>query len=103
MKVNINQTLKTLAGEVMKDNDGQGNAIDATLKLALVNAVAAPEQSMTPVEKIQRGELARKIYLASEEVDLTVEEIALCKKRVGEVYPNPIIVLQITEILEGKV
>lgn len=103
MLVKIDVPLKTLDGQVMQDNDGQGNVIDATLKMALVNAVACPDAKDTPAQKIEKGELARKIYLAKEKVDLTVEEIALCKKRVGEVFPNPIIVLQVTEILEGKV
>jgi len=103
MLVKIDVPLTTLDGQVMKDNDGEGNIMDATLKVALINAVAAPEQKSTPAEKIERGELARKIYLAKEEVDLTVEEVALCKKRVGEVFPNPIIVLQVTEMLEGRV
>jgi hypothetical protein len=103
MKVNINKVLETIDGIKMKDSDGQGNAIDATVKLALINAVLAAEQKDTPVQKLEKGELARKIYKAEGEVDLTAEEITLCKKRVGEVFPNPLIVLQLTEILEGKV
>lgn len=103
MLVKVDIPLKTLDGQVMKDDNGQGNVIDATLKMALVNAVASPEQKDTPAQKIEKGELARKIYLAKDEVDLTVEEVALCKKRVGEVFPNPILVLQVTEMLEGKV
>lgn len=102
MLVKVNVPLKTMDGQVMKDNV-DGKAIDATLKMALINAVAAPEQKDTPAQKIEKGELARKIYLAEGEVDLTAEEVALCKKRVGEVYPSPIIVLQVTEMLEGKV
>lgn len=103
MLVKVDTLLKTLDGQVMKDNDGQGSAVDATLKVALINAVASPEQNDTPAQKIEKGELARKIYLADGEIELTAEEVALCKKRVGEVYPSPIIVLQVTEMLEGKV
>lgn len=110
MLVNVNQVLKTLDGQVMKDTveqtDDKGKkttvAIDATVKVALVNAVASPEKTDTPVDKIRKGELARKIFLADGEIDLTAEEISECKKRVGEVFPNPILVLQLTELLEGK-
>lgn len=103
MKIDVNKVLKTLDGNTMKDNDGAGNAIDATVKLALVNAVAAPVQKDLPADKIRKGELARKIFLAEKEIDLTPEEVVECKERVGEVFPNPIIVLQLTELLDGKV
>lgn len=101
MKINVNQTLKNLAGQPMKDQDGEGNVVDATLKLALVNAVLAPSQKESGVDKVRKYELARKIHV-SDEVDLTAEEIALCKKAVGEVFPSPLIVGQVMDLLEGK-
>ena len=102
MLVKVNELLKTVDGQTMKDNDGKGNAIDATVKLAIVNALLNPEKDDTPIRKLEKGELIRKIYKAKDEIDLTAEEITLCKKRVGEVFPNPLIVLQVIEILEGK-
>jgi hypothetical protein len=102
MLVTVSETLKTFDGQAMKDSDGQGNAIDATLKLALVNALLNPVQNEPGVDKIKKYELARKIYKAGNEVELTAEEITLCKKRVGEVFPNPIVVGQVFEILEDK-
>lgn len=102
MKIDVSKELKTLDGQTMKDVGANGEAIDATVKMALLNALLAPEQKDTPVQKLKKGELARKIYKAEGEVDLTAEEIALCKKRVGEVFPSPLVVLQVTEILEQK-
>ena len=102
MKIDVSKELKTLDGSTMQDVGSDGNAVNATVKLALLNAVLAPEQNDTPVRKLEKGELARKIYKAEKEVDLTAEEIALCKKRVGEVFPSPLVVLQVTEILEQK-
>ena len=102
MKIDVSKELKTLDGQVMQDVGSGGNAVDATVKMALLNAVLAPEKDDTPVRKLEKGELARRIYNAEKEVELTAEEITLCKKRVGEVFPNPLVVLQVTEILEQK-
>ena len=90
----------TFDGQVMKDNDGQGNAIDATLKLAIVNAVLSPVQNENGVEKVKKFDLAQRIY-KNDEVNLTAEEISLIKERVGESFP-PIVVGQVWKILEGQ-
>lgn len=101
MKINTNQVLKSLSGEVLKDRDDKGQAIDATLKVAIVNALLAPMQKEEAgTIKIKKYELAKRIY-QNDEIDLTAEEITLIKARVGEVYP-PLLVGQMNEILEGK-
>jgi len=98
MLVNVNQVLKTMDGQTMKDNDGQGNAIDATVKLAIVNAVLSSVERESGIEKVKKYELAKKIY-ASDEVDLNEDEIKLIKDRVGDAF-SPIIVGQIFELLK---
>ena len=98
MLVNVNQTLKTMDGQVMKDNDGQGSAIDATVRLAMVNAVLSPVEKESGIEKVKKYELAKKIY-AADEVDLNEDEIKLIKDRVGEGFA-PIVVGQIFELLK---
>ena len=98
MLVKVNQPLKTMDGQVMMDNDGQGKAIKATVKLAMVNAILSPVQKEKGVEKVKKYELAKKIY-ASDEVDLNEDEIKLIKDRVGETFP-PIVVGQIYELLK---
>ena len=97
MLVKVNVPLKTMDGQVMKDSDGQGKAIDATAKLAMVNAVLSPVQNENGVDKVKKYELAKKIY-TSDEVDLNEDEIKLIKSRVGDTYP-PIVVGQIYELL----
>ena len=81
----------------MKDNV-DGKAIDATVKMAIVNAVLSPVERENGVEKVKKYELAKKVY-ASDEVDLDEDEIKLIKDRVGETYA-PIIVGQIYELLK---
>jgi hypothetical protein len=100
MLVNVNQVLKTLDGQTMKDNDGKGNAIDATVKMAIVNAVLSPVERESGIDKVKKFNLAQKIY-GSDEIDLTAEEISLIKERVGDTFA-PIIVGQVWNILEGK-
>jgi len=98
MLVNVSQVLKTMDGQTMKDSDGTGNAIDATVKLAIVNAVLSPVQKENGVDKVKKYELAKKVY-ASDEVDLNEDEIKTIKERVGETFP-PIVVGQIYELLK---
>ena len=98
MLVKVNVPLKTMDGQVMKDNDGEGKAIDATVKLAMVNAILSPVQKESGIDKVKKYELAKKIY-ASDEVDLNEDEIKLIKDRVGETFP-PIVVGQIYELLK---
>ena len=98
MLVNVNQSLKTIDGQAMKDNDGQGNAIDATIKMAIVNAILSPVKNESGVDKVKKYELAKKVY-ASDEVDLNEDEIKLIKERVGESFA-PIVVGQIFELLK---
>jgi len=97
MLVNVNQVLKSFAGEIMKDMvDGQ--AIDATVKMAIVNAVLSPVQNEKGIDKVRKYELAKKVY-NSDEVDLNEDEIKLIKDRVGESFA-PLIVGQIYELLK---
>ena len=98
MLVKVNVPLKTLDGQVMKDNDGQGNAIDATVKLAMINAILSPVQKENGVDKVVKYELAKRIF-ESDEVDLNEKEITMIKERVGDVFP-PIVVGQIHELLK---
>ena len=98
MLVKVNVPLKTMDGEVMKDNDRQGKAVDATVKNAIVNAVLAPVQKELGVDKVKKYELAKKVY-ASDEVDLNEDEIKTIKDAVGENFA-PIVVGQIYELLK---
>jgi len=97
MLVNVNEILKSFSGETMKDIV-DGEAVDATVKMAIVNAVLSPVQNEKGVDKVKKYELAKKVFNA-DEVDLDEDEIKLIKDRVGEVFP-PVIVGQIYELLK---
>jgi len=96
MLVKVNVPLTTLDGQTMKDNvDGQ--AVDATVQTAIVNAVLAPVQKESGIEKVKKYELAKRIF-ENDEVDLNEDEIKLIKDCIGENFA-PIVVGQIFELL----
>lgn len=102
MKVNVDVVLKTISGETMMDTNDKGEAVEATLKTGLVNALLAPKQKQdSGVDKIKTYELAKRIYTGGE-VELSAEEISLCKKAVDDTFPSPQVVGQICELLEGN-
>ena len=97
MKINVDEKLKTLDGQTMMDNDGKGNAVEASLKTLLVNAVLAPANEDKGVDKVRKYELAKMIFKGGE-VDLTPEDIILIKEQVGNNFA-PIVVGQCYEML----
>ena len=101
MVIDVSKNLYQLNGNVIMDVDEKGNATPATLKLALVNAILSSEPNEKPVDKLHKYELAKSIYKAEKEVELKVEDVALIKRRVEDVYA-PLIVGQVVELLEGK-
>ena len=98
MLVKVNVPLVNMDGSPMKDRDEQGKEIDATFRLAMVNAVLSPVQKELGVDKVKKYELAKKIY-TSDEVDLNEDEIKTIKDAVGENFA-PIVVGQIYELLK---
>ena len=97
MLVTVSVPLKTLDGQKMKDNV-EGKAVDATIKNAIVNAVLAPVQKESGVDKVKKYELAKKVF-ENDEVDLNEDEIKTIKDAVGEQF-SPIVVGQIFELLK---
>jgi len=97
MKVNVDLTLKNIDGSVLIDRNEKGEAVEAILKTALINAVLTPVEREKGVEKVRKFQLAQRLY-AGGEVDLTLDDVKLLKERVGDVY-SPLIVGQIYELL----
>lgn len=99
MKFNVDIVLKNLQGETLKDTDSKGEIIEATAKLAIVNAVLAPSQKQdSGVDKIKKYELAKKVFNGGN-VDLNEDEIKMIKDCVNTIYP-PLICGQLNEMLK---
>jgi hypothetical protein len=90
MKVNVDQVLKNMDGSSMKDVDVDGNAIDATLKMAIVNALLAPVERESGTDKMRKFNLAQKAY-AGGDIEFDLDELKLIKDRVGDIFP-PLVV-----------
>lgn len=101
MKIDVNETLKALSGETLMDTDSKGTAIEATIKAAIVNALLTPAKSDNGIDKVKKYDLANRVYKAENEIELTVEEAALIKERVGEAF-GAIVVGQIWGLLDGR-
>jgi hypothetical protein len=98
MLIDVSKILVNIAGQPIMDTTDNGEAVPATVKMALVNAVLSPEQNEKGIQKIQKYELAKRLYQADKEVEVTAEEVVLMKKRVEELYA-PLIVGQLAELL----
>jgi len=98
MIINVDVKLMTLDGKVMMDADSSGNAVEATVKTLLVNAVLAPTKDEKGVDKVRKYELAKMIFKGGK-VDLTPEDIVLIKQQVGDNFA-PVVVGQVFEMLD---
>ena len=66
-----------------------------------INLLSAPgAKQMTAEEKNKAYQLSVKVW-SKKEVNFTVDQLALIKKRVGEVY-NPLVYGRVCDILEGN-
>lgn len=102
MKLLVTQVLKQRDGTSMKDNV-DGKAIDAILRVALINALEAPletDRNEQPIEKYKRSKLADRVY-ENDEVELSIEDIALIKDRVGKVFGSYVVKV-VWDLLEEK-
>ncbi len=98
MKINFNQELKTLEGKAIPNDKRE----DTTLRDVATQALLISyqdESNLGGEQKAKRWLLAMKIQSNSEDIVLTIEEIAEIKKLIGKAY-GPLIVGQTWEILE---
>jgi len=100
MTVLLGKGLVTLDGEVILDQKNE----PATVRGVAIEALFATfkdEENLSGEEKLKRWELASKIKINPDPVELKVEEIALLKKLIGKAY-GALIVGQAWKVLEGE-
>jgi len=99
MKINTKKVLVKFDGSPIQDvvND---KTTDAIVRDALVNSLMAPNEKDSGAKKLEKYDLAMRIY-KQDEVDLTAEEAATIKECVGKLFA-PIIVGQIFKLLDGN-
>lgn len=93
MRVNLGKVLQGLDGKelhVQEVKDGKVIDTDRKLTLRVVCTEALmlnnPQAMVTGEEKFKRYQLATKINLADDEVELKAEDIAKLKTLIGESY-----------------
>lgn len=117
MKINLNRVLVDLAGGplqesvvkrdengvAMKDENGKlaTELVDVTLNKFAANALLHPTKEEEPEDKAGKYLLAVKIYPA-EEIELSVEELALIKRCVSAPHIPTIAMGQAWEMLDPK-
>lgn len=94
MKYRLNVPLKELDGNDVIGSNKQVVTVSQQCILAL-----CVQEEIDGVEKMKRGELAEKIFKAKDDVEFTIEEVALVKQLVGK-YLSTVAVMQIWRLLE---
>lgn len=95
MKINLEQEIRTITGEPVKDE----NKKNLTLKPILVSA-ALQETDKDEKKKVSDFQLALKIQNADKEVELDSKDIVRLQEKIKIGYTR-LIVGQVYELLEG--
>jgi hypothetical protein len=101
MQIDFSQALTNLDGTPLAQaNLEGGQPIPITLRLTATEALCRPtdERGMTGAQKFERFSLALRIN-QGDPVELTPEEVATIKQRIGETMP-PIIVGRAYQLLD---
>jgi hypothetical protein len=94
--IDFSHAVHDLDGEPMKDPAGKVVTIGSLVETALMLPYD-DERNLAGEEKVHRAVLAMRIHAGP--VELTAEDIALCKKTVGKAYP-PLTVMRVWEVLD---
>jgi hypothetical protein len=100
MLIDVTKVLTQFDGMPLKDMVN-GEAVDATVRMAFINALMAPAEKDSAVQKVAKYDLATRVY-KQDKVEITVEEASLIKEAVGKSFA-PIVVGQVYNLLDGKV
>jgi hypothetical protein len=96
--VGLNNPIKNLAGEEIKD-DGKPFLMSAAITNALLSAFP-DEKDISGDEKVKRFLLATRLH-GQDSIDLSADEVVLCKRLVAKAY-NPLVVGQAWAVLEPR-
>ena len=89
MEIDVRQVLYGIDGEALTE-PGKNGIEEITLKKVMCGALMAPAQTATGEQKAEAWNLAFRIQ-AADKMPLTVDEIAMIKKKIGETF-NAIVV-----------
>lgn len=98
MKINVKRHLLNFEGKDILDD--KNKPVEA--RTVIANALVSEDQDhrLTGEKKTQAFQIGLKLW-GDKEVDLTVDQLAFIKERVG-IFHNALIFGRICELLEGK-
>jgi len=97
MKIDVTKVLKDFDDNPIMDVKN-GETVEATIRMAIVNALLTPSKNDKGTEKLEKFTLAQRVY-GDDEVDLNEDEIKLIKDKIGELFA-PMVVGRIFELLK---
>lgn len=100
MKITVNQAVLNMTGEPVKEQGSEDNLTYRTLFYAALNQFL-PNETPPPTSEVKAKcyNIIRKLF-KSDEVNLTSDEAALIKERVGKIF-NPLLFGRTAELLDG--
>jgi len=99
MKILISSYIKNFKGEDMLDEVTK-KPVEARSIIATAMVAENNENKLTPEKKNQAFQIGIKLY-AHDEIDLTIEQMAFIKERVGIFY-GALVYGRISELFDGK-
>ncbi len=101
MKIKVIQALKDYEGKDILQQDSKDKLDLRTVISTAINATPMPPaKQISAEEKNKAYQISLKVW-AKKEVDLTVDQLAFIKEKVGIVY-NPLVYGRVCDILEGR-
>lgn len=110
MKIKVNEAITNLENKKIEsigvngqiEKDLEGNPIYVTFRSIIANALNSFQQDkpLSAEQKNKSWQIMKKLY-DGDEVDLTVDDCAFIKERVGLIY-TPLIFGRVSDLFETK-
>ena len=104
MIIKLKEKILALDGTPMRSGGPNGNLLELVLKDIIIEALLRPhrsEETIAGSEKLRRFQLAMKANKCEDEVELSIEEVALIKELVMTKDFPVLIVGRVCEMIEG--
>lgn len=99
MKIDLSAKLTDPKGNVIKDGENEAT-LGSTLYISCISA-AEGDNHQSGQDRYKLGKLTYELAAHDEEIELSVEQIATLKERVGKVM-SPAVVYSVWTMLESK-
>jgi len=97
VKIDFSSQITALSGEAICIEEKP-----MTLGHMAIEALCAPlpNEQTSGEQKVRRAKLAERIFGSSAPIDVSVEDVALIKDRIGQGYPSALLVMRAWSLLD---